>query len=191
MDKEKLKRIREKLLLGAYIFSTLGARDFATELLNALLKDDKPETTPDLVIPEERRLKRIEELTREITKTRYNWTPEEVKAIKESIIHWRDNVSRLKLASEVGIKITKQSVDPHYWIDAKTGQTIASFSGEDCPLCKLKEGHCIKGKCPLAVARVPCETSNSAWTKCLLAPGNQMIVWSAENMVKVLEGLLE
>lgn len=198
MDREKLKELEVEIVQMRYgikptlkflELAPLKNAEFILKLIDILLEDDKPETTPNLVIPEERRLKRIEELTRKVAKNKYDWTPEEIKAIKESIIHWRDNVSRLKLADELGIEFAKFVLE--HWIDVNTKKTIASFNAGHCPLCIKYRRGCDCSDCPLFRSIDGCKPESSAWGRCQSAKGNKEIIEAAENMVSVLESLLE
>lgn len=185
MDREKLEELKGKLeKLGHYDLPHLGAynnRHYILGIINALLQDDKPEITAEVVMGKEGGLKVL---------SVGRWTPEEIKAIKESIIHWRDNVSRLKLANELGFS----SISPGWdaWTTENTKIIIASFGSGVCALCLLcNDGYSNCPKCPLSRSGSYCRAEGSAWRKCKHAKGNKEIIEAAENMVRALEGLLE
>lgn len=179
MDREKLEELKSDVLkVGAV---ETGINVLFVELINALLQDDKPEITAEVVTTKEGSLK-ILSVNR--------WTPEELKAIKESIIHWRDNVSRLKLADELGFSIVNPAWDA--WITENTKIIIASFGSGVCALCLLyNESYSNCPTCPLTRSDNYCRANGSDWRKCKDARGNKEIISSAENMVRVLESLLE
>lgn len=176
MDREKLKEKKGKISKWNGCHTV---RDALLEIIDALLQDEKSESV-------------TEQLRREypVRKTRYDWTSEELQAIKESIIHWRDNVSRLKLADDWRIEIVKHTL-LEWWTDANSDKVIAYFNAGHCQLCMAYRHIDDCSNCPLFRSGDWCKPENSAWRKCANAKGNKEIISAAENMVKVLEGLLE
>lgn len=194
MDREKLKVIREALIFKSEDMENLGKKnayfahfafleDILRKIITALLEDNKPKTATEATIMKEAE-EEIEKLTR--------WTPEELQAIKESIIHWRDNVSRLKLADELGIEIIHSPLFAVWLTKVPLGgipKRIALFTSKECALCGLFFPGC--NNCPLSRVGNKCADASSAYRKCGKAQGNQEIISSAENMARVLESLLE
>jgi len=199
MDREKLKETLKNLTEPTLnpeddMVDGFKLRYFLKETIDALLEDDKP-TMGIVKIEEveEREECKLIAIRFPAKKIKHDWTPEEVKAIKESIIHWRDNVSRLKLADELGIEIVKGWGE--WWIDdKKLGEIqpiIAYFDNPRCPLCQDYSGIFTCPKCPLYRSGNNCRNEGSSWDKCYKAKGNKEIISSAENMVHTLESLLE
>lgn len=211
MNREKLKELEVEIVQMRYGISPtlkflelnpLKNAEFILKLIDILLEDDKPKTATEVVMKEEyqKEIERFEDdrpksITEElrgkipVRETRHDWTPEEVKAIRESIIHWRDNVSRLKLADELGIEFAKFVLE--HWIDVNTKKTIAYFNAGHCSLCITYRRGDDCSDCPLFRSGNWCKPENSAWGKCVSARGNEEIISSTENMVSVLESLLE
>lgn len=184
MNRERLKVVLERIKDSDLDIVNWTMKSILGDLINALLEDDKPKTATEVVMKEEAE-KEIERLIR--------WTPEESKAIKESIIHWRDNVSRLKLAGELGFSI-KTDVCTWYIVKDFSRGIIGYCDVDHCSLCRLSYSSSSSSfchNCPLAIKNVRCQTTDSPWYRCKNAQGNQEIILSAENMVSVLESLLE
>lgn len=196
MDRERLEELKERIKrLDNYDLPHTGAfknRVYILNLIDALLEDDKPKTATEVVMKEEveKELREVSKQKINFTIIKYNWTPEELKAIKESIIHWRDNVSRLKLADKLGIEIVRGTIWEQ-WIDISTTKVIAYFNAGHCRLCMVYRHSDDCSNCPLFRSDNWCKPENSAWRKCVSAQGNKEIISSTENMVSVLESLLE
>lgn len=166
--------------------------EFILRLIDVLLEDGKSKNEC-LKVSAGTSMEIVEGLKR-YPGRRYMWSPKEIDAIQKSIIHWRDNVSRLKLADGLELEIIR-SVGFAMWQVKMPGEVIrvvAIFGASACALCGV---YCSKtficDKCPLCRIGNKCTDTPSAYRNCSEARGNEEIIKAAENMLRVLEGLLE
>ena len=96
-----------------------------------------------------------------------------LRAIRESIEHWQDNVKRI-----VACNVYSRSV-------CLTGSN-------NCPLCKFiykKYYNC--SSCPLYIYGYQCAEDGSPYTEFVEAQTKKIALKKAKNMVKVLQMILE
>lgn len=113
------------------------------------------------------------------------WSEKELEAIRESIIHWKDNLLQLLRWDKAGEKIGWGPGLAWSVVDSDV-RVYATAGG--CSLCILTEGKC--ADCPLSKVGKCCRDDGSLWKECGKAEVNKNIISAAEGMLKALEELL-
>jgi hypothetical protein len=102
-----------------------------------------------------------------------------IRAIKHSIIHWRENVDKI-----IECDIYEAS---HGW-----RRGTCSVGGENCALCRLIEFYgLLCYDCPLSLNGYRCSENGSPYDKFIDAGTKETALVWAKNMVKVLQEVLE
>ncbi len=107
------------------------------------------------------------------------------EAILESIAHHKDNLEKLKVATDFNNML---------WCHKfMLGQVLVAYGNDGCALCRMfvRSGSDGCPKCPLAIAGFKCDTPESSWTKLRNAETKQQAIEAEEGMIKVLRSLIK
>lgn len=110
-----------------------------------------------------------------------------LKALNESIKHWRLILKRVKLWQKRKYFIFCNGLNWKAAAKEDKGLVldVVSISGDQCALCQLfSDGVDCEG-CPLVLIKDACRNSGSSWNKCFDAK-DYTIVAVTENMLKAL-----